>query len=155
MKQLSRKLAAFFLTLAILLSISCTAFAHEDYAEPEIEGNALPVTGNEVSPHANCVTHTWSRRSTALFHQGITVSSTNCHSYWEDYNVCTKCGEKDHIGYRYIRNDAHYARVYQATCNGRTQTWKNDCYYCGYLMANSTKTCPGGPHTGNCLWLPI
>ena len=65
----------------------------------------------------------------------------NCNAYYTDaiaYGTAT----------------THSYEVYSASCNGTTQTWLNRCSRC-----NSTKTttqsCPGGPHTGMCRWLPV
>ena len=163
MKQLSRKLAAFFLTLAILLSFATVAYAHdgldecEDEVVTDIEAEPLGETSEgTVSPQATC-THSWGpvQYNTLYSSGGTYVNNIHCMLKREKYYVCTKCGQKKVIAYDNVQVN-HNIQLKSASCTGTVQTWHRSCAYCGGNPTTETRTCPGGPHIGSkCLWLPI
>ena len=67
---------------------------------------------------------------------------------------CAICGELVPLPIAYGQKNSHSSGPYAASCNGTTQTLLNRCTRCGVSMASTTQRCPGGPHTGNCRWLP-
>ena len=158
MVKSTRKLAALFLSLALLFSLSMPAFAAEihdhDCGAVACEDNTI---GESVSPMSACQSHTWDSQitSTVVPYGGTYISANTCKSYWRDIRTCTKCGAKEAFRYYYYPEDTHHTFVYSASCNGTTQTWLNKCNQCGHSMPTTTKRCPGAPHGGGCNLLPV
>lgn len=162
MKQLSRKLAAFFLTLAILLSFATVAFAHdgldkcEDAIVTDIEAEPLSETSEGVvSPQAVC-SHNWLPQQTAyIYHGGSYISSTQCMARIKKYQVCSKCWTEKIVAYDNKKMN-HESNIDSASCTGTVQTWHRSCRYCGGVKVVETHPCPGASHIGSkCLWLPV
>ena len=51
--------------------------------------------------------------------------------------------------------DNHIWAVYNARCNGYTQTWNYKCTHSGCTATKTdTVPCPAAGHSGACNWLP-
>lgn len=160
MKQLSRKLAAFFLTLAILLSFATLAFAHDGLDECENEvivvaSDAIEAEGApDVSPQATCKHSYGEIQRSYVYHAGRYYSSEQCTAILRHTRVCKYCYEKTWQDYEVL--GPHNVVVDSASCTGTVQTWHNSCYYCGKVQSTTTRPCPGASHIGTkCLWLPV
>lgn len=157
MKQPTQKFITVFLALALLFSFSIPVLAAETHDHccdvgTVCENDAIC---EGVSPMGSCTSHTWQSKSTYVRNGGVYVSASVCKSYWKETRTCTKCGVTEHVRYYYVANDTHNIVVSSASCNGTTQTWLNVCCQCGHSMPTTKRKCPGGPHSGNCAYLPV
>lgn len=163
MKQLSRKLAAFFLTLAILLSFATVAFAHDGLDEcgeehTEALDEIAPVDMNPdeaISPQATC-SHKWvDGEKYYVYHAGTYIDANQCKAVFRKFYRCTLCGavEQENL---YISGPHDVSAIDKATCTGTVQTWHMSCYNCGRKQTTVTRACPGASHVGKtCSWLPV
>lgn len=131
-----KKVTAMLLLLALFMSL------------------ALPASATGVEPRAVCQHEYVKAHSTAPFwaYYDKTYHRLKIiHTY-----VCNLCGNSYQMSTypttgTYIKVHTKYYE--SATCNGTTQSYRIYCEDCDHTWTD-TATCPGGPHTGNCRWLP-
>lgn len=155
-KRKFRAIAALILTLALVLSVRIPTLAAEPQAHDHAHADAAICTdaSGGAAPMSSCTVHVWQSMSILVPGGSIYVSVNCCKTYWRAVNQCTKCRVIEYGEYYYVPNDFHDVVVYSSSCNGRTQTWQNKCRQCLHTLPATTMTCPGGPHTGMCRWLP-
>lgn len=105
------------------------------------------VTALAACSHAN-----WGSR--AVYYPAEPHNATQCKKKYFIYAVCNVCGDEVLVdtGYKYI---SHNFKTSSVTCNGKHQTIRSVCTYCGYSKTEM-KLCPAGPHAnGSCPALPL
>ena len=113
---------------------------------------ALSVVTDDVMPAAVCPPHSYGSYTTIKKYSQFSDSQCELETYKQ--RICTKCGDLDTTGSTYSY-PLHSDRLHSASCNGSTQTIIYRCKNCGHLADTEYTTCPGGPHTGSCRWLPV
>lgn len=152
---------SFVLVAVLIISLSTPAFATQIHANDmccvEEHGlayeNATPAD-EEYDASAAHVCNGPIISSAAVGNKYKSRTSSSCVKYFKHTRKCSTC-ETKYYEYQWASSaTAHISTVYDATCNGTTQTLYNWCYCCHYKLSNTQRTCPGGPHTGGCSYLP-
>lgn len=154
-----KKILALTLCVVMLMALSLTAFADAPNDRCEIDStNSTGGSNPGAEPQATCGHNSWRIEPYYDTTECAYVSNAGHHFAMYDKMVCTVCG----CLYSLVRNGfgptvPHSGgTLYNATCNGTTQTW----YYrsCSACHANYTTLipCAGGPHPNRpCIWLPL
>lgn len=104
----------------------------------------------------------------ACIHSKVTMISSiyNAHRYYNS-SYCKGCFtityQCDNCGASFTNpvwvdgtETVHTETLYNATCNGTTQTWYYHCKYCSGNITTAQIACPRPhPNNGSCSWLPI
>ena len=135
-----KRFLALMLTLVLLLTVAAPAMAAggEDAVCPD----AISCNGNHVLfPKSDTTTY----ETSSVGHTLVITRTIACRycTYTESYVTRGN-------------TEAHIPELNYATCDGTTQTWYYGCEICSYhISTTSGHACPGGSHSGTCLWLPV
>ena len=147
-----RKLLSIALVVVFIFAFVVPAYATETVSEGTVssEGelyNTKALTGQN-----------WSEtpKLTLLVGEARNRTATGCDKKQTHTYTCTDKGCT--ATYSYNRYDGsstpHESVVYKATCDGTDQTWHYHCKACYYNTSQKNVTCPGGPHSASCHYLP-
>lgn len=121
-----KKIISLFLVIVLVLSSSFAAFAHD------CDHSTIKITKVFVKTICN---------------------ETRCDDIWNCVEKCVLCQrtlgqyqDTDYLAHDYV--------LYKATCNGTMQTWYYRCSRGGYVKTEN-EPCRNGPHSGNCVALPL
>lgn len=156
-----KSVLSFILAVILVFSFSTSAFATQIHENDICCVEDYGIT----SDGENCVDEGYDLAA-AHFCNGPIIATTevgnkyknrttsSCVKYFKHTKKCNTCGVT-YYEYQWASfASPHISTVYDATCNGTIQTLYNWCYCCHYKLDNSEQTCPGGPHTGGCSFLP-
>lgn len=156
-----KSVLSFILAVMLVLSLSTSVFAtqiHEnDVCCAEVHGIAFEDETCEEENYDLTAAHICNGpiiASSAVGNKYKNRTSTSCVKYYKHTKKCSTCSAT-YYEYQWASSaSAHISTVYDATCNGTTQTLYKWCYCCHYSLGTSSNKCPGGPHTGGCSYLP-
>lgn len=147
------KILPIFILIVLVFSVNMHVFAAES-SEMYDEYQTISDTSAEVA-HV-CGASGWTPVSSSVVN-GVykNKSASGCTKQFYNGYKCNSCGQITYRTEWASTSSAHISNLYHATCNGTTQTWYYWCLCCQYTLGTSPFTCPGGPHSGSCSWLPI
>lgn len=151
----------FILAVALIISLSVPTFATqvEECMSPISSANeavdTLQTRSSDIEPCIICGFYDWTPISGSFVpNKYVKRTATGCTKYVKTTYQCNRCDSTTTNTEPASTSTDHIPSIYDATCNGTTQTLYKRCYTCRYDLGTSPQTCPGGPHSGNCSYLP-
>ena len=137
MNKIIKRLVLGVLMLTMVFDFSIISFATEDVS---------------VVQRAHTY-HSWITVSSyEVKGSGVNPTNTTCLRRVITTRLCTECQESYMLDENIRKN--HDGPIRSATCNGRRQTHKYECWYCETFYYKSV-ACPNAVHSGTCVCLPI
>lgn len=127
MKKITARFASLLVVMMMVLSLSIPALAVCVHEKDDVNYELIPGSGQYIS-------------------------SSQCRAKYTVSWVCEHCGDSFYDGTAYLTS-SHQYQVYDSSCNGTMQTWREKCIACNH-GTTTQHACPKGPHTGGCNWLP-
>lgn len=132
-----KKTISLILVVLLVVTMAIPAFA------------TMPET---IEPKA-CIHSSYSLVSAT--HNTVSVSNTKHRDCYDKVYQCTNCSYSwSEREWMYGTEADHSGSLYQATCNGTTQTWYYRCDTCNGSYYTNTP-CPKPHDDGYCNWLPV
>ncbi|MBQ4546637.1 MAG: hypothetical protein IJA17_05690 [Oscillospiraceae bacterium] len=126
-----KKLISLSLALILCLALFIPVFAAEQGCNHVPNGYPIKQTTKYKPAADGCILMLYS-----------TYKCENCNALFEVAEVIDS-------------GITHISRLHSATCDGTNQNIVYRCGNCGYITDSYSRSCPGGPHTGQCRWLPV
>lgn len=135
-----RKIVSFILAMVMLLTLAVPGLAatqpDETVAMPMHDCDYVIVGGPYIMDGG-----------------GIYVNNDTCRKRVQTFYACSIC-QHSMTETRVVDGASpHDGSVYDADCNGTTQTWYNRCVHCNGVFT-TYEPCPKATHSGECQCLP-
>lgn len=128
MKKFTARFASLLVVMMMVLSLAIPALAVCTHEKDDVYYDVIPGSGQYIS-------------------------SSRCRAQYTVSWVCEHCHERFYEDDSVYLTSSHHYRVYDSSCNGTMQTWREKCIACNH-GTTTQHACPMGPHTGGCNWLP-